>query len=72
MGLLPVSDPIHASAVAPIVVGPHDGRDWWVGDSGEVEETNNVAERALRTTVQWRKIMFGTRSDQGERAVEPL
>ena len=38
----------------------------------EVEPTNNAAERALRTAVQWRKIMFGTRSEQGERAVERL
>jgi transposase len=37
-----------------------------------VEPTNNSAERALRTAVQWRKIMFGTRSDTGERAVERL
>ena len=37
-----------------------------------VEPTNNTAERALRTAVQWRKIMFGTRSDDGERAVERL
>ena len=37
-----------------------------------VEPTNNSAERALRTAVQWRKIMFGTRSAQGERAVERL
>lgn len=37
-----------------------------------VEPTNNGAERALRTAVQWRKIMFGTRSDDGERAVERL
>jgi transposase len=37
-----------------------------------VEPTNNAAERALRTAVQWRKIMLGTRSDQGERAVERL
>jgi transposase len=37
-----------------------------------VEPTNNAAERALRTAVQWRKIMFGTRSDHGERAVERL
>ncbi|HLA13448.1 MAG TPA: IS66 family transposase [Gemmatimonadaceae bacterium] len=37
-----------------------------------VEPTNNAAERALRTAVQWRKIMFGTRSDEGERAVERL
>lgn len=37
-----------------------------------VEPTNNVSERALRTAVQWRKIMFGTRSVDGERAVERL
>src|SRR5262249_4242491 len=33
-----------------------------------VEPTNNAAERALRTAVQWRKIMFGTRSADGELA----
>lgn len=43
----------------------------FVSEDG-VEPTNNGAERALRTAVQWRKIMFGTRSDQGERAVERL
>ena len=37
-----------------------------------VEPTNNVAERALRTAVQWRKIMFGNRSAEGERAVARL
>jgi len=37
-----------------------------------VEPTNNAAERALRTAVQWRKITFGTRSEDGERAVERL
>jgi transposase len=37
-----------------------------------VEPTNNAAERALRTAVQWRKIMFGTRSENGERAVARL
>ena len=37
-----------------------------------VEPTNNAAERALRTAVQWRKIMFGTRSDVGEIAVARL
>jgi hypothetical protein len=31
-----------------------------------VEPTNNAAERALRTAIQWRKIMFGTRSAEGE------
>jgi transposase len=37
-----------------------------------VAPTNNAAERALRTAVQWRKIMFGNRSADGERAVERL
>jgi hypothetical protein len=37
-----------------------------------VEPTNNSAEKALRTAVQWRKIMFGTRSESAERAVERL
>jgi transposase len=37
-----------------------------------VEPTNNAAERALRTAVQWRKIMFGTRSANGEVAVARL
>ena len=37
-----------------------------------VAPTNNVAERALRTAVQWRKIMFGNRSEDGERAVARL
>jgi transposase len=37
-----------------------------------VEPTNNSAERALRTAVQWRKIMFGTRSADGEVAVARL
>jgi transposase len=37
-----------------------------------VEPTNNAAERALRTAVQWRKIMFGTRSAEGEVAVARL
>jgi len=37
-----------------------------------VEPTNNRAERALRAAVQWRKIMFGNRSDDGELAVARL
>ena len=37
-----------------------------------VEPTNNIAERALRTAVQWRKIMFGNRSAAGELAVARL
>ena len=41
-------------------------------DHEGVEPTNNRAERALRTAVQWRKIMFGNRSDVGESAVARL
>lgn len=37
-----------------------------------VAPTNNCAERALRTAVQWRKIMFGNRSAEGELAVARL
>ena len=38
----------------------------------DVEPTNNSAERALRHAVQWRKISFGNRSEDGERAVARL
>ena len=37
-----------------------------------VEPTNNTAERALRTGVQWRKICFGNRSASGELATARL
>jgi transposase len=37
-----------------------------------VEPTNNVAERILRTAVQWRKISFGNRSRAGELATARL
>ena len=37
-----------------------------------VEPTNNSAERALRTGVQWRKICFGNRSAAGEVATARL
>jgi len=37
-----------------------------------VEPTNNVAERTLRTAVQWRKISFGNRSRNGELATGRL
>ena len=37
-----------------------------------VEPTNNAAERALRSAVQWRKISFGSRSVDGEVAVARL
>jgi transposase len=37
-----------------------------------VEPTNNIAERALRFAVQWRKICFGSQSLQGERFTERI
>jgi transposase len=37
-----------------------------------VEPTNNAAEQALRTAVQWRKISFGNRSRNGEIATARL
>ena len=37
-----------------------------------VEPTNNSAERALRTAVQWRKTSFGNRSEKGELATARL
>jgi transposase len=37
-----------------------------------VEPTNNVAERALRCAVIWRKISFGTDSENGSRFVERI
>jgi transposase len=37
-----------------------------------VEPTNNSAERTLRPAVQWRKIIFGNRSHNGEVAVARL
>jgi transposase len=42
----------------------HDHFFTFVFEAG-VEPTNNAAERALRTAVQWRKISFGTRSQAG-------
>lgn len=37
-----------------------------------VEPTNNAAERAIRPGVQWRKISFGTQSEEGSRFVESM
>jgi transposase len=37
-----------------------------------VEPTNNSAERALRPAVQWRKICFGSQSQDGERFTERI
>lgn len=37
-----------------------------------VEPTNNLAERALRSAVIWRKISFGSKSEWGERFIERI
>ena len=37
-----------------------------------VEPTNNIAERALRFAVQWRKICFGSQSEAGLRFTERI
>jgi transposase len=37
-----------------------------------VEPTNNVAERALRPAVLWRKGSFGSNSEAGSRFAERL
>jgi transposase len=49
-------------------------RDWlWTFvDVAGVEPTNNASERALRHAVIWRKLSFGTQSEQGSRFVETL
>ena len=41
-------------------------------DHEGLEPTNNSAERALRTAVQWRKTSFGNRSADGELATARL
>lgn len=52
----------------------YDHRDWlWTFlDVEGVEPTNNAAERSLRHAVIWRKLSFGTQSEQGSRFVETL
>jgi transposase len=37
-----------------------------------VEPTNNTGERGIRPAVQWRKICFGTQSENGSRFVERI
>jgi transposase len=37
-----------------------------------VEPTNNIAERAVRPAVQWRKLCFGNQSENGERFTERI
>ena len=50
----------------------HFGRLFTFLEEEGVEPTNNVAERILRTAVQWRKISFGNRSRNGETATARL
>jgi transposase len=50
----------------------HNGRLFTFLEFDGVEPTNNSAERALRTGVQWRKICFGNRSANGELATARL
>jgi len=52
--------------------GEHFHRLFCFLDEPGVEPTNNTAERALRTAVQWRKISFGNRSRRGEIAIGRL
>jgi transposase len=50
----------------------HNARLFTFLEHEGVEPTNNSAERALRTGVQWRKICFGNRSANGELATARL
>jgi transposase len=45
---------------------------WTFRHHVEVQPTNNVAERAVRHAVIWRKLSFGTKSAAGSRFVERL
>jgi len=53
-------------------LGEHLKRLFTIMEEAGVEPTNNAAEQALRTAVQWRKISFGNRSRQGEIAIGRL
>ena len=65
------ASPADVCNLARALVEHHQHFFTFVYEEG-VEPTNNVAERALRTAVQWRKIMFGNRSAKGEVAVARL
>ena len=62
---------IDASHLARALFEQHPHFFTFVHEEG-VEPTNNAAERALRHAVVWRKVYFGTRSDDGEMAVAQL
>jgi transposase len=50
----------------------HRRRLWTFLRHDGVEPTNNAAERALRHPVIWRKLSFGTQSNQGSRYIETV
>jgi transposase len=50
----------------------HNQRLWMFIANRGVEPTNNQAERALRGAVIYRKLSFGTQSEQGSRFVERI
>jgi transposase len=50
----------------------HRNRLWVFIEHEHVEPTNNASERALRHAVIWRKLSFGTQSEQGSRFVETM
>ena len=45
---------------------------WTFVKNERVEPTNNLAERALRPAVIWRKTSLGTQSERGSRFAERL
>jgi transposase len=45
---------------------------WTFASTAGVEPTNNVAERAVRHAVCWRKTSYGTDSAAGSRFVERM
>jgi transposase len=67
-------DPPHASVAGALCGNLLDGWPalWTFAHVDGVEPTNNVAERALRPAVLWRKGSFGTQSAAGSRFVERL
>lgn len=50
----------------------HRQRLWAFIDHEDVEPTNNASERALRHAVIWRKLSFGTQSEQGSQFVATM
>lgn len=50
----------------------HFDKLWTFAKFGDVEPTNNLAERDLRKIVLWRKKSYGTRSNRGQRFVERI